>query len=763
MICGEMENKMTKNRKYIKTKLLLLILCVSLSMISCDTEMDGSDWSDDRVVSDDSFKQPNDAQYDSQSVDALTLPTEALGTPLAGNAVNASPFNWNNIAPHPRLLLTPDTEASLLESIYPKQNPATGMQQIHEHIIAKCNEWVTNENDDFLSGMEYHGEDVKRILSISQDVLKKVFYLSYCYRTTDTNVADADEYASMNASEYASVAKAILDRITDNDFFVNWHPVHYLDTAEMTMAAAIGLDWLWDYLYDYPDTKARLRSAIVTNAFEPIVTDYESHEFVDLVGGAKWVHSAGNWNQVCTASLSFGALAVYESNPGNLVNYNYEAFRVLVKAIFTNMIALESDGVYGTDGNYKEGAKYWEYGTTFQVMMMEAFNSALGSYGPELGQYFVNDNGTVHENSGFMKTAKYALNVFGPSGKSFNYSDGTLQQDLPALFWFANMTNDRTVLYHQSTILNTYRKSKYRLLPLAVIFGHEKGLSEIDAPSIDPFVGGGENSVFIARTGWDKNDKFLGVKGGKASIGHAHMDAGSFVYDAEGYRWAQDWGAENYYAGEANEPEFWNQSQLSARWRVFRLSNLNHSTISINDWHHKVDGMTVFKEYYTDSATALGAKLDMKDTLNRSSELSRAYRDIFIEDGKRLVVRDGFTALGHDVKIRWNMATPARTKLLDDSTVQLIQDSTGMLLRFSYDDSNYPEWVAPKVRIVPDANRSTKPSSSWESTNDNPPTVMVGFDATVGAGKTTVFKVTLEADPAYTPATVFVTTRVPII
>lgn len=37
-----------------------------------------------------------------------------------------------------------------------------------------------------------------------------------------------------------------------------------------------------------------------------------------------------------------------------------------------------------------------------------------------------------------------------------------------------------------------------------------------------------------------------GCKGGNNSWNHAHMDVGSFVYDWNGQRWAEDMGADNY-------------------------------------------------------------------------------------------------------------------------------------------------------------------------------------------------------------------------
>ena len=43
--------------------------------------------------------------------------------------------------------------------------------------------------------------------------------------------------------------------------FPDWNPQHFLDVGEMTMALAIGYDWLYDSLQ--PDTRRVVREAII--------------------------------------------------------------------------------------------------------------------------------------------------------------------------------------------------------------------------------------------------------------------------------------------------------------------------------------------------------------------------------------------------------------------------------------------------------------------------------------------------------------------
>jgi hypothetical protein len=49
--------------------------------------------------------------------------------------------------------------------------------------------------------------------------------------------------------------------------FPDWHPEHFLDTAELTTALAIGYDWLYDYLS--PEDRSAIRRAIVDKGLRP--------------------------------------------------------------------------------------------------------------------------------------------------------------------------------------------------------------------------------------------------------------------------------------------------------------------------------------------------------------------------------------------------------------------------------------------------------------------------------------------------------------
>lgn len=129
-----------------------------------------------------------------------------------------------------------------------------------------------------------------------------------------------------------------------------------------------------------------------------------------------------------------------------------------------------------------------------------------------------------------------------------------------------------------------------RLLPNILIFSKELDFNNIKAPKGNYWYGRGDKPVFVYRSGWNsKNDTYLGVVGGSASIPHGHMDAGSFIYEKNGVRWAIDLGLQSYYTLEKEGVDLWNKDQNGQRWDVFRLGNTAHSTITINNEKHLVE------------------------------------------------------------------------------------------------------------------------------------------------------------------------------
>jgi hypothetical protein len=223
------------------------------------------------------------------------------------------------------------------------------------------------------------------------------------------------------------------------------------------MALAIGYDWLYDHLTI--QTRKILVEAILEKGLQPSLDEQSERNY--------WLKAEHNWNQVCHTGMVFGALAIQE-DAGDL------AARIIARAMNGVPLSMKS---YAPDGAYPEGPGYWEYGTTFNVLLIAALESALGS---SFG---------LTEQKGFMKTADYYLHMTGPTGLYFNYSDcGVKGSPSPAMAWFAKRLHAPYLFWDEAPSLQDYNRkqsvvasSDNRHSPLFLIWN--LSAKEISAPT----------------------------------------------------------------------------------------------------------------------------------------------------------------------------------------------------------------------------------------------------------------------------------------
>ncbi len=157
---------------------------------------------------------------------------------------------------------------------------------------------------------------------------------------------------------------------------------------------------------------------------------------------------------------------------------------------------------------------------------------------------------------------------------------------------------------------------------------------------------------------------YLGLKGGRAGSSHAHMDAGSFVFESDGVRWARDLGKQDYYSLESKGLKLFDGKQNGDRWRVFRLNNLSHNTLTINKQLHMVDGMAAITHFA--AAANEGAIVDLSPVFRGQAD--RVARGFVFRPGKHVLIRDEVDGLKAGDDVRWAMMTSAEIILSPDGT-----------------------------------------------------------------------------------------------
>jgi hypothetical protein len=337
----------------------------------------------------------------------------------------------------------------------------------------------------------------------------------------------------------------------------------------------------------------------------------------------------------------------------------------------------------------------------------------------------------LSEIPGFLKTAGFMENMTGTTGKPFNYSDAGSEGGIhPAMFWFADKLKDLSVLWVERRRLideNPQKHVRDRLLPAMMLWGKGTSIDKVTPPKSTMWVAQGKNPVALMRTSWtDTNGIYVAMKGGSVSINHAHMDIGSFVMDANGVRWAMDFGSQEYESLESKGIKLFGRTQDAQRWTVFRLTNLVHNTLTFNGQHQRVTGHAAITRS-SNKPSFMNAVTDMSEVYKGS--IAKAVRGVGIVDQKYVVVRDELKTLPSETTLRWTMLTPADVKITGPNTAELTKDGKKLLLKVQE-----PATVSMKTW-------STDPPNDYDA--PNPGTTLVGFEVKLPSNAKSAISVAL--------------------
>ncbi len=586
---------------------------------------------------------------------------------------------------HPRLFFLSADEATLKA----KLNSTPVLKRVHDLMISESDKMLTlSVQQRVLTG--------KRLLSVSREAIRRICFLSYAYRMT----GDA-RYAARAETEMLGMAA-----------FVDWNPSHFLDVGEMTLAMAIGYDWLYSYLS--ANSRTTIASAIKTKGIEKSANQ-------------SWLTSDNNWNQVCNAGISAGVAAVFDENP----TY-YQS--LIDRAVTSIKIPM---GVYKYNGAYPEGMGYWDYGTTFNILFID------------LLQRMWSTDRQLLELEGFLSTVNFVTHMQGNATKQlsggalksinplpFNFADcGNGIGVLPGMFWLAARSGNANCLYGELQKLTFSLDNSpsgltgNRLLPFLLIWSMNLPLSDLPTPAETTYLAQGESAVTSMRSGWGTNDIYLAMKGGTPSSNHAHMDIGSFVMEANDIRWAMDLGMSDYNSLETNGVDLWNMSQTSERWDVFRYNNMAHNTLTINGKKQLVTGNSLMENLVNTSALK---SVELNLTSLYQNDVTNCRRTGTIVSNRYVEIKDEIRAKTNPLTVRWNLGTQAVPQKVSNKIIKLTQSTKSLYLIFEGTDQ-----VEAKAW-------STKPPTTYEEQNAD--TYFTGFEFSVAAGATQT--VTVKMVPA---------------
>jgi hypothetical protein len=312
---------------------------------------------------------------------------------------------------------------------------------------------------------------------------------------------------------------------------------------------------------------------------------------------------------------------------------------------------------YGPDGVYPEGSTYWRYGTSFSVVTIAMLESAFGTdFG--MGDY-----------TAFQESATFRVLCNAPSGWYYNFADcgdKRGQNGDITLAWFAAKTGNKNFFEGERFLRDPEKMGKLSRLAGAglVWLAQYQEKENIETPNA--WKGEGANPIVIFTGG--KNDPqqyYFGGKGGRGMVNHGNMDGGSFIFELNGVRWVVDPGNQPYHELEKTGFDLWGRCQECERWSLLTKNNFGHSTLTVNDELHSVEGMVSMVEFKDGSQPE--AVFDLTSTLG--GLVANAKRRFVKESNTSLLIVDKLEINEKTKQITWQLMTQAKVEFVKGGVI----------------------------------------------------------------------------------------------
>ena len=541
---------------------------------------------------------------------------------------------WAKLPPHPRLFARPEKWESLKAQVV--DDP------VSRHLFALIKERAENvltlpSLDLPSKGINLHGP--------MRQMQGRIAGLAMTYRLT----GDA---------RFLTRARQEMNELATTP---HWRPGHFLSCSEATVAMAIGLDWLHDELT--PEERARFAAAIVEKGLNPSLEAEKKNE--------SWLISGGNWGPVCHGGLALGALAIAERAPElarQIVNRSLNAVKFAAAK-------------YAPAGAHHEGPGYWAYGSNFYFMFADALRSVFGTMFD------------LEKAPGLMKTGDFNLQMTTPTGTMFTYGDSVPEFGFePVMFWFARELKQHYLAAPTLEQLEPMRKilvsdgampDASRLQPLALLWW-DPSLRPQPGKVVGPLTWWSEGGPQLAvmRSAWsDPRATYVGIKAGKAATGHGHMDAGSFILEANGVRWAVDLGRDQYSGPRQHGlgEDLFREHQDSKRWAIYNDGPESHNILRFNSAAPWVEGNAELRPAKHADITA-GFVADL--TPAYAGQVKSVARGYSLRPDHSVVIRDEWTTGDRATLVTAQWMTYAKVALEKDGAL-LTQNGETLRLRVS--------------------------------------------------------------------------------
>lgn len=403
-----------------------------------------------------------------------------------------------------------------------------------------------------------------------------------------------------------------------------------LVAGELSYLLGLGYDWLYDGLTT--EQRKHLEEKMSARCLSYMINQYES--------GIGWVTLESNWNHVSNSGV-IAAFALADVYPE-------QCWAIIANCARSMDFGLET---YSPDGQWFEGPGYYNYEAEHMVSVLMAYTSVLGT-DYHMSRY-----------RGVESSGDYVLQINGPAA-AYNYSDtiGMTWCDAPGLVYLANVFERPDWVVEKLKLVEEKGFNPYVIDFISL--SHVEGKAKL--PNNAYFRSEYGDLAVMRGDSSDSNSIYLAYRAGKAKVSHGQQEAGSFVFDMNGVRWAEELGREAYSVPGYN-------SSGDSRWTFYKTRAEGHNTIVVNpDKYLERNLYGVCYAEKSDLKPAGGYTiLNLDETYNNRVDGYR--RGYMLDDNRQsVVIRDEVDLRGSG-EIYWFMQTKADIKA-DGSRAILTRD-----------------------------------------------------------------------------------------
>ena len=453
-----------------------------------------------------------------------------------------------------------------------------------------------------------------RLLDSANAALSRLEHLGFAY-----NITHDEKYAERGIEELMAICG-----------FPDWNPEHFLDTATLAAAAAIGYDWLYNAMDD--SERSFVLRRVEQRALEPALAAYEGRADFDSF----WTDTETNWGIVCNGGIALWALASGEYKTDTAMRALSYALRSIESPWYR----------IAPDGAWYEGTDYWSY-------MLKHLSRFMSGYESVMNETFGSDF------MGLDKLGRFQAQITGPDGLPNNYHDAdetVIYSD--GQFYISDLYNDTALAKYCIAYIkeNNIRPGVMDIIWCpAGLDGDKSALWD----NTDSYFG--ETELVSMRSGWDRDAAWVSFHGGNSKNAHDHVDPGTFVFCLGGERWAIDLGTEPLsYLANSDNPAI--QAGFDSYY-FYRRKGEGHSVLVINPDGGLETNRDAFAKAEEPKQTADGGVYSTVDLSSAYAGKAKSYVDVYkrqgIYDAVKITVDDVETYEGKykgNMSVNYNVA-----------------------------------------------------------------------------------------------------------